>query len=92
MGDDVTQGKQPKGSGPGRLTISDVMRICGHIDEVKAAKIIATGATLKDLEEAVLWAEGAADTSVTQRQPTSPVVAALYDILITEEQFPDDLD
>ncbi len=41
-----------------RLTHDEVVKAAGPLDDVSIAEIIATGATIEELEEAVTWANG----------------------------------
>ena len=71
--------RQPQGiSGPLR-----------HLDDSKIAAIIATGATLAQVEEALLWAEGESDVLGKTDHPLTGAAARVYDILTVEEAFPE---
>ena len=81
------------GTGPrANLTRDQVFKVVGRIDDSKAAAIIATGASLKDLNEAVVWASGESDVMGRLHRPASPVVAAVYNILTVERRFADERD
>ena len=75
-----------------KLTREQVANVVGRIDDVKAAAIIATGASLKELNEAVAWASGESDVIGKLHRPASPVVAAVFDILTAEQKFADERD
>ena len=78
-------GKQP-------LTHTQIAEIAGEIDDIKAARIIESGATTEDLEEAVAWAAGESDIMGDMRLRANAVVHTVYDILTAERKFPDDRD
>ena len=66
------------------ITLADVQSIVGDIDSNKAAVIVATEASVVQLEEAVAWAEGESDVMGDLVRPISHQVSAIYDVLITE--------
>lgn len=74
----------------GGLTRRQVAAIVGPIADAKATAIIATGATLSELEQAVAWASGESDVMGKLHRRVSPTVGAVYDILTAEEKFPDE--
>jgi hypothetical protein len=78
--------------GPRSLTPQDVKDIVGDLDDAKIAVILATGANAEQLEEAMAWAAGESDVMGDLERPLSGVVARLYDILMTGEEFPEDRD
>lgn len=61
-----------------------------HLDDSKIAAVIATGATLAQVEEALLWAEGESDVLGKTNHPLTGAAALVYDILTTEETFPEE--
>ncbi len=69
------------------LTAEQVSTRCGPLLDATVARILATGATLSDLEVAMAWAEGQDDEMGEARQPLSGAAAAVYD-LITAERDP----
>ncbi|MGH7185274.1 MAG: hypothetical protein ACREIB_03215 [Pseudomonadota bacterium] len=73
----------------GQLTGQQVHDIIGDIEDTKVAAIVATGATLDDLEAAVAWAAGENNVMGDARHLASPTIAAVYDIL-TAGETPDD--
>ena len=75
-----------------KLTRDQVATVLGRIDDAKAAAIIATGAALSDLNEAVAWAAGESDVIGKLHRPASPVVAAVFAILTAEQTFADERD
>ena len=70
-----------------RLLASDVRRLCGEILDSKVTAILATGATLGDLEAAVAWRLGEDDVMDDTLPPLSGDAAAVYDILVREDEF-----
>jgi hypothetical protein len=77
---------------PPSLTPQDVRDIAGDLDDAKVAAILATGASAEQLEEDMAWASGESDVMGDVERPLSGVVARLYDILMTGEEFPEDRD
>ncbi len=73
-------------------TASDVEEILGPMPDARIAAILATGATVRQLEEAAAWATGESDVMGELRRPVSGPVAAVYDILTADEAFAEDRD
>lgn len=69
------------------LLASDVRRLCGDILDWKVTAILATGASLGDLESAIAWRLGEDDMMDDMMPPLSGAAAAVYDILIREDEF-----
>ncbi len=67
------------------ITSTQVAEIVNIADDSMTAAIIATGATLQDLEEAAAWAFGEDDTMGPTHHRLSGVVAQVYDILTANE-------
>ena len=70
------------------VTRDDVVRVLGELDDLAIARIVATGASVAELEEAV--AEVEFDTEVGGRpiEPSSPRVVelrALLDEMLADE-------
>jgi len=74
----------------GRLTRDQITQIVGTIDEVKAAEIIATGANLEELEEAVAWASRITQVGEDLERPLAGVVARVYRILTIDQEYEDE--
>jgi hypothetical protein len=69
--------------------LHEIMELVGDIDAARAEAILATGATLAEIEEAQAGAAGESDVLADlQRQP-SGVVAAVLEILSPEEPLDD---
>lgn len=64
-----------------------VVEAVGRISDAKVAAIIATGASLEELEEAIAWVAGESDVMSEQRLRASAAVGEIYDILIAEEEY-----
>ncbi len=77
--------------GQRRLTRELVVKVVGRIDDAKIAAILATGATLEELEEAVAWASRESDVMGDIARPLTGAAASVYDILTLDEQFEEDL-
>ncbi len=75
-----------------KLTREQVVRVLGRIDDVKVAEIIASGASLKELEQAAAWALGESDVMAKLPDHASPAMAKVYEILTVEESFSEDRD
>ncbi len=75
-----------------RLTHDQVAHIVGDIDDVKAAEIIATGANLEQLEEAVTWASGISRVGEDLERPLAGVVAEIYRILTIDQEYGEERD
>lgn len=72
------------------LTHEQIAEIVGDIDDMRAAEIIATGATIQELEEAVAWAARESDVMGDLRLRASAVVGKVYDLLTAEEKLGDE--
>lgn len=66
------------------ITADEVRHIVGNIDADKVQAILALGPTIAELEEAVAWAEGESDVMGEQERPSSPVIGAIYKLLVAE--------
>ena len=69
----------------------DVRRLCGDIADWKVSAILATGADLDQIATAVAWAAGEDDVMAEERRPLSGDAAAVYDILVADEEDEDRL-
>ncbi len=69
---------------------AEVSHIVGAIDDVNLAQIIAIGATLEELEEAVAWATGSSRVGRDLGRPLAGGVAEIYDILTVNETYDDE--
>ena len=69
-----------------RATAEDVRRLFGEIDDIRIAEIVATGATVQDLEEVFAYMHGDDTPLEEMQQPLSGRAAQIYDILAPEEE------
>ncbi|GBD43919.1 hypothetical protein HRbin40_01402 [bacterium HR40] len=67
-------------------TLHEVMELTGIEDPVRASRILATGATFAEIEQAMLWARGAGERLGEEERPLAGRIAAVYDILLEEEE------
>lgn len=65
--------------------LHEITELLGDIEAAKMEAILATGATLAQIEEAEAWAAGESDILGDLERPLSGAVAAVYEILRTEE-------
>lgn len=65
----------------------DVVRILGPIDDNKCVAIIATGATVKDLEEAAAWLAGEDEVMGEMERPLIGVAGQIYELLSADEAY-----
>lgn len=72
------------------VTAQDVIEILGPLAAARVTAIVATGATVGQLEQAAAWAAGESDAMGELERPVSGPVAAVYDILTAEEEFAED--
>ena len=70
----------------------DAIEIFGPLPDARIAAILATGATVQQLEEAAAWAAGESDVMGQMRRPVSGPVAAVFDILTANEALANDRD
>ena len=73
-----------------RLAPELVKRRCGDILDWKVDAIVASGATLADLEIALAWLAGADDVMGEARAPLSGAAGLVYDLLAGGEDFAED--
>ncbi|MCL6606888.1 MAG: hypothetical protein K6T74_02235 [Geminicoccaceae bacterium] len=67
-----------------RPTLSEIAKIVRDDDPEKLARILATGATIAEIEKAVLWASGAEDVLGEAPHPLEGAAALVYDILTAD--------
>ncbi len=68
-----------------RPTLSEIAELVGGDDPVRHLRILKTGATFAEIEQALAWAQGAGEVLGEEERPLSGRVAAVYDIL-TEDR------
>ena len=72
------------------LSHAEITRICGDLLDGQVQAILATGASLEELEEAVAYASGEDDIMGEERKPLAGRVAQIYDILTRDEAWDDE--
>jgi hypothetical protein len=66
-------------------TLAEIRQMVGDIEAAKLEAILATGATLSQIKEAMAWASGESDVLGGEfERPLSGPVAAVYAILASE--------
>lgn len=75
-----------------KATANDIVEICGALTDARVAAILATGATLEEVEEAAAWASGENDVMGQLRRPATGPVAVVVDILTSDELYTEDRD
>ena len=71
-----------------RIEAEDVRRLCGDVVDWKVGAIIASGATINDVELAMARLTGADDILRYQPEPLDGRAAIVYDLLVGGEDFP----
>jgi len=84
----MTRGKMSdKGARGGRrLTHDDVVALVGDLEDEAIAEIIATGATARDLDEAIAWAESESDVMGELERRMGEPATTVYRILMTRKE------
>ena len=72
-------------------TASEIIAICGHLDDGVITRILATGATRDEVLEAFTWFSADDQIGTELQHGRSGAVGAVYDILMREEPDPDEL-
>ena len=72
-------------------TASEIVEICGHLDDGVIARILATGATAAEVLEAFTWATADDQIGTELRHGRSGAAGAVYEILMEEEPDPEEL-
>ncbi|MGE5271437.1 MAG: hypothetical protein ACM3JG_17385 [Thiohalocapsa sp.] len=72
-------------------TASEIVAICGHLDDDVVARIVATGATPAEVLEAFTWCSADDQIGTELQHSRRGAVGAVYDILVAEEPDPDEL-
>lgn len=78
--------------GPAPVTAEAIIDIVGPLTDARVMAIIATGATIEQIEEAAAWAQGESDVMGDLRLRAAPPVVAVYEILTAEEAYAEDRD
>ena len=87
----VQENHEESGS-PAPVTAEEIIDVVGPLTDARLMAIIATGATIEQIEEAAAWADGESDVMGDLRVPGTSPVAAVYEILRTEEKYAEDRD
>lgn len=67
-----------------KLTHAEIRRLCGDVTDERVAELLATGATIEDLEVALAWSAGASDVMGAARKPLEGKAAQVYELLSSE--------
>lgn len=70
-----------------KLTHDEVVRECGDIRDSRIVAIIATGANMEELLEAMAYVHGESDVMGEERKPLSGRVAEIYEILMRDDLY-----
>jgi hypothetical protein len=71
-------------------TGSEIVEICGHLDDDVIARILATAATPAEVLEAFTWYSADDQIGTEVQHGRTGAVGAVYDILMREEPEPDE--
>jgi len=72
-------------------TATEIVAICGHLDDDVIARILATGATASEVLEAFTWYSADDQIGTELQHQRHGAVGAVYDILAQEEPDPEEL-
>lgn len=78
--------------GGAKVTAAQIIDIVGPLTDARVMAIIATGATIEQIEEAAAWADGESDVMGDLRLRAAPPVVAVYEILRDEQKYAEDRD
>lgn len=73
-----------------KATHDDIARLAGDLGELKTARILETGATVGELEEACELAGGDSEAIGRRHVDLTGAVAEIYDILTLDEVYEED--
>lgn len=68
------------------LTHDAVVALVGDLEDAKISEILATGATARDLDEAIAWAESESDVMEKLEKRLDEPAASIYRILMTRKE------
>ncbi len=71
-------------------TASEIVAICGHLDDGVVACIVATGATAAEVLEAFTWFSADDQIGTELQHGRHGAAGAVYDILVREEPDPEE--
>lgn len=72
-------------------TVSEIVAICGRLDDGIVARILATEATPAEVLEAFTWYSADDQIGTELQRGQRGAVGAVYNILVSEEPDPDEL-
>ena len=72
-------------------TASEIVEICGHLEDAVIARILATGATPAEVLEGFTWATADDQLGTELRHGRVGAAGAVYEILMQEEPDPEEL-
>jgi hypothetical protein len=72
-------------------TASEIVAICGHLDDDVTAAIVATGATAAEVLEAFTWYSADDQIGTELQRGQRGAVGRVYEILMRDEPDPDEL-
>jgi hypothetical protein len=72
-------------SAPRPARLDEIRALVGDLEAAELEAILATGATPAQIEQALAWAAGESDVMGDEERRLHGAVAAVYDILVTEE-------
>lgn len=72
-------------------TASEIVAICGHLDDAVVAEIVATGATAAEVLEAFTWYSADDQIGTELQRSRHGAVGEVYEILTREDLDPDEL-
>lgn len=71
-------------------TASEIVAICGHLDDGVIARIFATGASPAEVLEAFTWLSADDQIGTELQHGRRGTAGAVYDILMREEPDPEE--
>lgn len=73
-----------------RIQAEEVRRLCGDVVDSKVSEIIASGASISDVELAMARLTGVDDILRYRPEPLDGLAAIVYDLLVAGEDFGQD--
>jgi hypothetical protein len=72
-------------------TASEIVAICGHLEDAVVARIVATGASAKEVLEAFTWYAADDQIGTELQHHRRGKAGEVYDILMREDADPEEL-